>query len=275
MTINTATPATASLPLGTVGVKVKQLTTAQKAAVSDAPIFLAPERGDPLTRHIECVPCVDIDALSSSQRADLQLGQKVVEAYWKAVQAYSLWCTLEQWPMFRCVRTALAVRDIFHAVGRKDALVAPVGVKLVRMKAGIELDGLLLGDPKAPVLLNKWNAHMVVRLGSIIFDPSHGQMQRSWNAAPDTLAIASKDKCTQKVSLYEMGKANIVTSYRYTHGGFDFDLAYFKLTRSVVERTRDWHDSPDASLKRRQPVVQAAVRLLQETYPRTDWNVAA
>ena len=107
MTILTTTPAIGSLPLNTVGVKIKQLTDAEQAAASDTPIFLAPERGDPLTRHIECVACVDHDALSPSQRSDVQLGQKVVEAYWKAVQAYQLWCTPEQWPMFRCVRTAL------------------------------------------------------------------------------------------------------------------------------------------------------------------------
>lgn len=275
MAILTTTPAIGSLPLNTVGIKIKQLTDAEQAAASDTPIFLAPERGDPLTRHIECVACVDHDALSPSQRTDVQLGQKVVEAYWKAVQAYQLWCTPEQWPMFRCVRSALAVRDIFHAVGRKDALVTPVGVKLVRMSAGHELDGLLLGDPKAPVLHNKWNAHMVVRLGSVIFDPSHGQMQRSWNAAPDTLAIACTGKRTQKVSLYEMGKANIVTDYSYSHGGSDFHLTYFKLTRSVAERTRDWNDSPDARLQRRQPVVQAAVEILRGTSSETSWNAAA
>lgn len=263
MTMNSAASPTFPLHSGMVGGKIKGLTTAQKAAVLNAEAFQAPQRGARYTRPIECVSYADIDTLSPSQRADLLLGQKVVEAYWKAVQADALLCTPDQWPMFRCIRTALTVRDIFHALGRKNAVVDAVGLKLVRMKAGVELNCLLLGDPGAPVLQNKWNAHMVVRLGNFIFDPSHGQIQRFWNAAPDTLAIPVNDKCTKKVSLYEMGKANIVTSHTYAYSGFDFDLTYFKLTRSVADRTRNWQNSPDASLRRRQPVGQAAVEILR------------
>ncbi|ANM09247.1 MULTISPECIES: hypothetical protein [unclassified Rhizobium] len=265
MTYLTTSSAIGSLPRNTVGFKVTQRTEAEQPAILDAPIFLAPERGDPLTRYIECVPCVDYETLTPSQRDGVQLGKNVVEAYWKAIQSYPLLCAPHQWPMVRCILSALTVRDIFHAIGRADASVAPVGVKMVRMHAGHDLNVMVLGDPGAPVKHNMWNAHMVVQVGNIIFDPTHGQLQRPWNAAPDALAVACARERAPKVSLQEMGKANVVADYRYSRDGYDFAVTYFKLTRSVVERTRDWYDRPDARHERRQPIVKAALEILRGT----------
>lgn len=265
MTINVAAPAFPSMPSSPIGVNFKQRPKTEDAAIANVvSAALAASPVLPFTRHIQCVPYGDIETLSTVQHADLRFGQKVVEAYWKAVQADPLWCTAEQWPMFRCIRTALAVRDVFHAVGRKDAFIAPVGLKLVRLVAGVEVNCLTIGDPGTAVIRNKWNAHMIVRLGDFIFDPSHGQIQRTWNAAPDALAIPVKSNGIKKVSLYEMGKANAVTHCSFSRGQFDFELTYFKLTRSVVGRTRDWSDSPDASPRRRQSVVQAAVEIFRK-----------
>ncbi|WP_245497714.1 MULTISPECIES: hypothetical protein [Rhizobium] len=275
MTYLTTSSTIGSLPRNTVGFKVTERTESEQPAVLDTQIFLAPERGNPLTRHIECAPCVDYETLSPSQHEDLQLGKNVVEAYWKAVQSYPLLCAPHQWPMVRCILSALTVRDIFHAVGRTDAFVTPVGVKMVRMHAGHELNVMVLGDPGAPVKHNMWNAHMVVQAGNIIFDPTHGQMQRPWNAAPDTLAVARASERASKVSLQEMGKANVVADYRYSRYGYDFIVTYFKLTRSVVERTRDWRDRPDARPQRRQPVVHTAVEILRGASPEIGWIAAA
>lgn len=92
MTYLTTSSTIGSLPRNTVGFKLTQRTEAEQPAILDTPIFLAPERGDPLTRYIECVPCVDYETLSPSQHEVLQLGKNVVEAYWKAVQSYPLLC---------------------------------------------------------------------------------------------------------------------------------------------------------------------------------------
>jgi hypothetical protein len=43
------------------------------------------------TREIKCAQFLDVEQLSTAQRADLAVGTAAVEAVWKAVQADPLW----------------------------------------------------------------------------------------------------------------------------------------------------------------------------------------
>jgi len=275
MAINMITSQASQQHVHTLRAALGIASSAATQTASSLEEVVAPARGRNETREIKCEWFLDPKQLTSAQRADLEAGTAAVESYWKAVQADAFWCADDQWPMFRCILSALAVRDTLHTIGRSDAMVAPVGVKMVRMRDGRELNVQTIGDPGAPALPTHWNAHMVVQLGDMIFDPSHGQMQRFWNAAPDTAALCRAGKSAEKVSLYEMGKANIVADHCYAHAGFEYRLTYFKLTRSVVRRTSDWGDCPDARPRRRQSLVRSAADLFCTLHPDALDRVAA
>ena len=178
-------------------------------------------------REIKCAHFLDIEQLSSTQRADLATGAAVVEAVWKAVQADPFWCRPGEWPMGRCILMALVTRDTLQAVGRTDAVVAPMGQRLVGMCGDETPRNITIGCPGGPVGPKAWNAHMVVRLGDIVLDPTCGQTQRYWNAAPDAAALLFERKRGHKVGLDVWGKANVLAQHCYSHAEFEYCVSYF------------------------------------------------
>lgn len=215
---------------------------------------------DQFARSITCLPLLDTESLDDRQRADLVIGTAAVEAAWKAVQADPLWANHSL--MGNCILLALIVRDILHGIGRSDAVVMPVGAQLLRYSNREPLNALTIGSPDAPVLPNAWNAHMVVKIGDILLDPTCGQTQRHWNAAPDTAALLLRPGCS-KVSLFEHGEAGAIAQFRYDRAGYDYVMSYFYLTPPSAKRAEGWHACKDASPKRRAPLVNSALQILR------------
>jgi hypothetical protein len=89
--------------------------------------------------------------------------------------------------MRRCILAALSVRDILRRSDRPDATVAKFGLLLRRFSSD-PMREVATGDNTAPLLPNASNAHMIVRLGNVILDPTFGQFKRDWNRAQDTFA---------------------------------------------------------------------------------------
>lgn len=236
-------------------------------AIPDRMKHVAPERGNDQTREIKCAPFLDVEQLSPTQRADLAIGTAATEAVWKAVQADPFWVRNGEWPMRRCIFTALTVRDTLHAVGRTDAIVTPVGMKLVQTLGTKKVNVITIGCPGSPIRHNCWPAHMVVRLGDIVLDPTCGQTQRFWNAAPDAAALMFEPKSGRKVELEDWGKANVRAQHCYGHAEFDYCVTYFELTRSIARRIGYWVNTGDANPWRRKSLVQSSARLLQPADP--------
>lgn len=229
--------------------------------------YARPSQECHLRPTIECSPLLDLHTLTAEQHADLRSGKAAVEAFWRAVQADPFWASEGQWPMGRCILGALTVQDILRATGHNVSVI-PVGLQLVRAYRDKKLNMLTVGEPNAPPIRNGWNAHMVVKIGDILLDPTSGQIQRSWNAAPDAAALLFAKSRVAKTSLEELGNANTLAEYQSTLDDFDFRMTYFKLTRSVVRRTRNWGTTADANPERRAKLVEAAVRrLLIENHP--------
>lgn len=228
---------------------------------------------DQFTQSITCRPLVDTESLDDRQRADLVIGTAAVEAAWKAVQADPLWANHSL--MRSCILLALIVRDILHGIGRSDAVVMPVGAQLLRYSNRELLNALTIGSPDAPVLPNAWNAHMVVKIGDILFDPTCGQTQRHWNAAPDTAALLFRPGCG-KVSLFEHGEADAIAQFLYNRSGYDYVMTYFHLTPASAKRAVGWEAYKDALPKRRAPLVQSALQRLRNIQlPTARMGVAA
>lgn len=222
---------------------------------------VAPALGHHATRKIECKPHVNEDTLSESEANDLKCGITAVEAVWRSIQSDPHW--LACWPMNRCILVALMVRDTLRGLGRSDAKVLAVGSQHLQFFGGKLLNSMTTGCPSARKIRGLWNAHMVVRIGDIVLDPSCGQTQRFWNAAPDAAALLIQSGL-KEVSLFEFGEANAVARFRYRHAEFDYEVNYFDLTRAVAKRTTGWEKTQDARPTRRARVVQAALQRLAD-----------
>src|SRR5690606_22118166 len=110
---------------------------------------------------------------------------------WQAVEANQNWWDGQGFrPVVNCcVLGALAVRDILHGMGRTDAVVLKSGLHIQRFEGGKPDNSVTIGDPSAPRLPGLVNAHMVVRLGNLIIDPTLGQVRRWWNDLPRSAVI--------------------------------------------------------------------------------------
>lgn len=210
-----------------------------------------------------CVPMVSPASLTETQARDMKLGVAVIDAFWAAVEADARFSTEHESPLLRCILAALCVRDILRQIGRPDATIAKFGL-LVRRTTGNPIRELVIGTPKAPVIPNGWNAHMVARLGDVVLDPSFGQTRRDWNSSPLATACIADSSQDHRDASKRLGY-KVQAHYRYTHGVARYEVAYVKLHRRVDARTRDWREAPDANATRRQPLVTAAVDILRRS----------
>lgn len=213
---------------------------------------------------VTCLRLINPAHLSAIQHADVAEGVSAMEAFWAAVQADPFWLSTEQSPVHRCILAALAVRDILHSCGREDAVVSRCGLEGRRV-SGQPHYSVGIGLPSAPKLQTMWNAHLIVRLGDILIDPSHGQTKRAWNQSPQAVAVLS-DLGPKKTITVDAGcDVQVHALHHYPMGGSQYRVAYFKLPRSVDVATRKWRDAPDASHSRRSPLVRAASAMHRTT----------
>lgn len=240
-----------------------EIVLPQQFEIPDRLKHVAPARGKDETREIQCAQFLQVDKLSQTQRADLATGTAAVEAVWKAVQADPFWTSKREWPMSRCILVALTVRDVLHGTGRTDAKVAPIGMIMRQTLDATKLNAIGIGCPGTPVSPSLWPAHMIVQLGDIILDPTCGQTQRFWNAAPDAAALLLERKSGRKVELNGWGNANVKAEHFYTHADFDYRVTYFELTRSISRNSGYWVKTRDAQPEQRKKLVCSAERLLQ------------
>lgn len=214
--------------------------------------------------NVTCTAFMDTSALSLDQLADLRTGIAAVEALWAAIHDTPFWHSEAQWPLRRCILMALCLQDILHKCGRPDARLLRSGLD-VRQPSGDFQHVLTVGDPAAPRLEGMLNAHMSVRLGDLLFDPSFGQTKRFWNRSPHCAAFLAAAPTGHLLDL-EPGKLTpSLVQHRYSADGHAFQISYFKLSRKVDLRTRDWRtNSPDARPERRSMLVHKAVAIHQE-----------
>lgn len=214
---------------------------------------------------------LDINALSPTQVIDLQTGQAAIEAFWVAVAADPFPGT----PVLkRCILAALCVRDILHEIGR-DALIFRTGLEVRRVTNGQDRS-ITIGDPASPKLAGQWNAHMTVRLGDILLDPTHGQTKRDWNAAPraaaSSFASGGHSVCIKPGLDVQANAFHCFTA----DDGANYRVTYFKLPVSVDLRTRsNWQKTGDAHPERRRALVKRAAEIFLASQTASASEVAA
>src|SRR5690606_33269486 len=72
-----------------------------------------------------------------------------IDAFWDAVEQDPQWGSTMNHPINCCILSALAVRDILHGLGRRDAVVLRMGLD-IRVLEGSELPhSISIGNPAA------------------------------------------------------------------------------------------------------------------------------
>jgi hypothetical protein len=205
---------------------------------------------------------MNIDELSQDQLADLRAGTAAVDALWAAICDTPFWHNEAQWPLRRCILMALCLQDILHKCGRPDARLFRSGLD-IRQGSGDFPRMLMIGDPTAPRLEGMWNAHMAVRLGDFLLDPSFGQTKRFWNRSPHCAAFLAAAPAGHMLEIEPGKRTPSLVLHRYSADGHAFQVSYFKLSRKVDLRTRNWRNAPDARPERRSMLVHKAVTIHQ------------
>jgi hypothetical protein len=212
-------------------------------------------------QNAACEIMAEQASLTDAQQRDVEIGGAAVDAFWAAVNADPRFSQPHENPLIRCILAALCVRDILAALGRRDAVATKCGL-LVRRLTESTINELTIGAPQAEAIENHWNAHLVVRLGDVVLDPTFGQTRREWNHSPRaTVCLVGLPEFHEDVPV-RLGL--VVRSYYNFAVGEDaaiYEVAYFKLSRAVDLQTRKWKEAPDASPERRKGLVAAAVEI--------------
>ncbi|RUM99474.1 hypothetical protein EET67_00760 [Pseudaminobacter arsenicus] len=194
------------------------------------------------------------------QLVDLNDGLAAMEAFGSAIRAEPQLHSEDEWPLYRCIFSAFSLRDILHRSGRPDAVAVRSGLD-VRRLTGDFPHILTIGDPASPRIKGKWPAHLAVQLGDILLDPSFGQTKRPWNHSPHCAAFLIGAPDGHMVDISTDCEAPSTTLHQYSQSGHDYQIAYFKLPRTIDLRTRKWRNAPDARPKRRQALVRKAIAI--------------
>lgn len=221
-----------------------------------------PAKKCPAADKITRTAFMNIDELSQDQLADLRAGTAAVDALWAAICDTPFWHSEAQWPLRRCILMALCLQDILHKCGRPDARLFRSGLD-IRQGSGDFPRMLMIGDPTAPRLERMWNAHMTVRLGDFLFDPSFGQTKRFWNHSPHCAAFLAAAPTGHMLEIEPGKHTPSLVLHRYSADGQAFQISYFKLSRKVDQRTRNWRNAPDARPERRSLLVHKAAAIHQ------------
>lgn len=202
----------------------------------------------------------DQSHLTPTQAVDLDIAWRACAAFWNAALRHD-YKTEHLRPHGRCIYSALAVLDILKGMGRDDASVQKVGLDVRQLRSdGSVVRGLGIGHPRyAPVSSRPgWNAHLTVRVGDLLIDPSVAQAQRSWNDLPHYCILAVGTNRLETIDI--CGEpVQVKASWAYQLDGDTIQLTYHDLLRAQDIATRGFRKVPDAKPEARADIVAIAL----------------
>ncbi|MBL0934382.1 MAG: hypothetical protein IBJ07_06500 [Rhizobiaceae bacterium] len=206
---------------------------------------------------------IDEKCLSEIQLADLQHGMVAAAAFWRSALVDPTYEQPRLRPHGRCIFAAMSVLDVLHATGRPDARVMKTGldIRVVTDDPSIPMRVLTAGHPDTPFSPHSWNAHLVVRLGDILIDPSFAQTRRDWNDSPHYAAFLAGAPEGHTVILQGNLQMKSTTVYVQHDADRSTQVAYFQLARKVDVLTRGWQKNGEAKPIKRREIVNRAISI--------------
>lgn len=206
---------------------------------------------------------VDDAVMDAAQRWHVVSGMRAAKVFWEEAQADPIWLTRNLMPHGRCLFSALAVRDILRFSGFPAAKIMQVG-SYVSGREGPAPYYVVSGDPTAPQVKGKMNAHVIVALGDIIIDPTLIQARRFWNRLPYYGCFVWPTLPNDIVTLTDGTTAASRTVWRSSSGVNSWSVSYFDLPKRVEQTARRHMDGRDSRFKLRKAIVANAVRRLND-----------
>jgi hypothetical protein len=200
--------------------------------------------------------------LTPQQLNRIQFGSYLMGCLWRAGQETGTLEVMEVRAMGHCLLAASALVDVLHSLGHTEAAFHRSGLNLSMYRHGELSMTATAGHPSAPQNRQLWNAHMTVRWGDIILDPTFGQLQADWNSVPlfTTFLLDRTKRAT--FELYGFGEVEAFASLFWKENDRTFAARLFRLPHKVDAATRKWRDRPDAMPERRGRLVQRTLELV-------------
>lgn len=209
---------------------------------------------------------IDESRLSESQLADLQHGMAAAAAFWRSAVSDPTYKQPHLRPHGRCIYAAMSVLDVLRATGRPDAFALKTGldVRMETVVPGIPMSIVTIGHPNTPYSPHTWSAHLVVRLGDILIDPSFAQTRRDWNNSPHYAAFLAGAPEGHTVILPGNLPMKSTTVHVQHDAARSTQTTYFKLARMVDAQTRGWQKNGEAKPIKRREIVDRAISIFYE-----------
>ncbi len=206
---------------------------------------------------------VRLAALTEEDGKTLEEGLNACRAFWLAAQLLPNYEIEQARPHNRCIYAALAVRDILNKRGVVAAEVYTCGlqIQLLDQHTGKTKKGIVIGNPEGLSGPKHWNAHLVVRAGNFLFDPTMAQASRPWNDLPHIGGFKFGAPDWHQVRM-DAGTAKTTAIALTPIANDQLEIAYFEIPQKTGFETRSYKTSSNSGAKQRRDVVSAAVELL-------------
>ncbi|PWK59693.1 hypothetical protein [Aminobacter sp. AP02] len=212
--------------------------------------------------HFSAAQFSRASTLTLDQRQDVELGLALMRILWRAGVETGAFTLEDVRRRGRCLLVASALVDVFHALGRVDASFHRTGINVRTYHGDAPVSSTTVGHPAAPRISHLWNAHMIVRLGELLFDPTFVQMLAPAGPVLHAAVFRHEDGgATHRVDGY--GDVEVTACSSWTGNGRIYEARLFRLPRAVDIFTRGWRQRPDALLERRSALIARTLELIE------------
>jgi hypothetical protein len=212
-------------------------------------------------KHIKTGPHTTSTAVTPEQMRTILFGSYLMRCLLQAGKDTRTLEAAEIRARGHCLLAASALVDVFHALGRTDAVLHRSGLDLSMYRHGSLVISTTIGHPSAPANSPLWNAHATAGLGAVLFDSTFGRLQADWNSVPLFTSFV-RDPNRSTFDLYGYGEVEAIASSCWQTGDRSYAARLFRLPRKVDLATRKWRGRPDAMPERRAELVRRTLELV-------------
>lgn len=218
--------------------------------------------------HITSKLYANLSRCDESEKKVVKEGLDACRAFWLAAQNLPNYEIEQARPHSRCIYAALAVRDILNRRGvvRAEVYTCGLYVQLVDPRSGSPKSTITIGNPAGYSSQQWWNAHLVVRAGRFLFDPTLKQVSRPWNRLPHIGCFDSEAPDWHSVYM-NAGVAKSTAVASCLLNDHRLEIAYFDIPNVAGFEARSYKTSSNSGARQRRDVVAEALIRMEGIAP--------